>query len=97
MPEPDPINRFGLSSDDLARLVTDTVNLANNRVIGVGNAQYARGGEQRFERLTIDELFTMLDEELLDGIVYLVMLRHQLNGKRAIHSQLARAIDEAIA
>jgi len=69
------VKPFGLSSDDLAQYVSDFVVDAVARVKGVGNEQYSMQGYQKFEALTLPGLFEYADEELLDLMNYLVMLR----------------------
>lgn len=72
------VKPFGLSTDDLAQYVADFTIDAASRVRGVGHDQYSAEGYQKFETLTLPELFTYADEELLDMMNYCVMLRIRL-------------------
>lgn len=72
------VKPFGLTSDELAQYVSDFVVDATSRVRGVGNDQYSMQGYQRFEEYTLPRLFEETDEELLDLMNYLVMLRIRL-------------------
>ena len=72
------VKPFGLSSEDLADYVADTVVDATSRIKGVGNEQYSMGGFQKFEGMPLIELFEYADGELLDMINYGVMLRIRL-------------------
>lgn len=69
---------FGMSSEELAGAVADVVVDATARIKGVGNAQYSEPGFQKFEAMPLMELFEYADEELLDLINYIVMLRIRL-------------------
>lgn len=72
------VKGFGLTSDELAQYVADFVVDAASRVRGVGNDQYSFPGYQKFEAMTLPELFEYADEELLDLLNYCVMLRIRL-------------------
>lgn len=72
------VKPFGLTSDELAEYVADFVVDAASRVRGVGNDQYSFEGYQKFEAMTLPELFEYADEELLDLMNYCVMLRIRL-------------------
>jgi hypothetical protein len=72
------VKPFGLSSEDLANYIGDFVVDAASRVRGVGNDQYSMQGYQRFEEYTLPRLFEETDEELLDLMNYLVMIRIRL-------------------
>lgn len=72
------VKPFGLTSDELAEYVADFVVDAASRVRGVGNDQYSFPGYQKFEAMTLPELFEYADEELLDLMNYCVMLRIRL-------------------
>jgi hypothetical protein len=72
------VKPFGLTSDELAEYVADFVVDAASRVRGVGASQYSFEGYQKFEAMTLPELFEYADEEILDLMNYCVMLRIRL-------------------
>lgn len=69
---------FGMSSADLAEHVVEYMKEATERVTGVGNDQYTLKSHQKFEELDIHEVFNYADEEILDLMNYLVMVRIRL-------------------
>ena len=71
------------------------------RILGVGDEQYSEGEAQKFETMSLDELFQYLDEELLDQINYAVMLQIRLQREADItrlgrYSRLMDALDNLI-
>lgn len=72
------VKPFGMSSQDLAESVVEYMKEATARIHGVGNDQYSQPSHQKFEELDIHEMFNYADEELLDLMNYLVMLRIRL-------------------
>lgn len=74
-----------MSPNQLADEVAETVALAQSRIKGIGADQYhdAETGQQRFETMDIDGLFSYAEEELLDQINYAVMLRIRLRRLRS--------------
>ncbi|MGN9782822.1 hypothetical protein ACTMTF_15420 [Nonomuraea sp. ZG12] len=50
-----------------------------SRILGVGKEQYDEGSEQKFERMSLQEVIQYAREEVEDGIAYNVMLRYKLN------------------
>jgi GNAT superfamily N-acetyltransferase len=82
------VKPFGLTSDDLAGYVADFVVDAAARIRGIGDAQYSNQTFQKFEGKALMEVFNDADEELLDLMNYLVMLRIRI-------IRLANAIFEA--
>lgn len=74
-PEPPriPLPRNGMSSDALADYVGAFIEHAQARITGPGREQYDRSGGQRFERLTLAELLTEIQHEVLDIANYAVM------------------------
>lgn len=71
------------------------------RILGVGDEQYSEGETQKFETMSLDDLFQYLDEELLDQINYAVMLQIRLQGEADItrlgrYSRLMYALDDLI-
>lgn len=69
---------IGMTADDLFQYQRTFTHYAAKRLLGVGAQQYDRGGEQKFERMTVDELVTGLREELADIINYATMIDIQL-------------------
>lgn len=65
---------FGMTPDALAGYVQDFITAAKARVTGVGAEQYAGADSQKFERLSLSELFTMAREEAQDLAVYAAMI-----------------------
>lgn len=72
------VKPFGLSTEELAEYIGDFVVDAAARVRGVGREQYDMQGYQKFESYSIPELFEQTDEEVLDLMNYLVMIRIML-------------------
>lgn len=72
------VKPFGMSSEDLAEEVANTVVDAAARIKGVGHEQYSEPGYQKFEAMPLMDVFEYADEELLDLINYIVMLRIRL-------------------
>ena len=67
-----------MTSEQLAEEVARQVERCTSRVLGVGRAQYDDGRGQKFERITVNQLFDEMFEELDDVIVYAVMARIRL-------------------
>jgi hypothetical protein len=57
-------------ADDVQNIITD----CRSRILGVGKDQYDHGTEQKFERMSVDELITWAREEAQDLVVYGAML-----------------------
>lgn len=62
-----------MTSEDLAYAVEQAIIRCRDRVLGVGDQQYSIGDTQKFELMGMDELFSWMQEELDDVIVYAVM------------------------
>ena len=69
-----------MTSEELAQEVETFIRAASGRITGVGNDQYERDGEQRFESLPLSSLFSEAEEELLDVAAYATMLNLRLRG-----------------
>lgn len=68
---------------ELAAEVEAAIAECRERVEGVGAQQYYVPGQpQRFEFMDLDGLFEYAEEEVRDGIVYLVMLRIRMRRLR---------------
>jgi len=73
-----------MTSEELAKAVQEfslkcgatkgLVELASNRILGIGDAQYTQGDCQTFELIPMEQLITMFKEELADVLVYMVMI-----------------------
>jgi hypothetical protein len=70
-PEPP---RFGMSVTDLADYQNQLCRYARRRIYGDGADQYDLGNQQKFESMSMDELWTGAREEIADLINYLTML-----------------------
>lgn len=68
----------GMTAEELFRYQRTFTQYAADRLTGVGAQQYDRGGEQKFERMSVDELVDGLREELADIVNYAVMIDIQL-------------------
>lgn len=71
---PPMIPQHGMSSRQLADHQKELSKYARGRILGVGAEQYDDSTEQRFESMTLDELWTGAREEIADLINYLAML-----------------------
>ena len=69
---------YGMTSYQLFEHQRRFTQWAADRLLGVGAQQYDRGGEQKFERMTVDELVDGLREELADIVNYATMIDIQL-------------------
>lgn len=70
---------------ELAAEVEAAIAECRERVEGVGAAQYWTPGQpQKFETMDLDGLFEYAEEEIRDGIVYLVMLRIRFRRLRTV-------------
>lgn len=63
-----------MTSDELAHEVADFIGGACARVMGSGQIQYEKDGQQKFESMSLEELVDWTIEELQDVAVYSVML-----------------------
>jgi hypothetical protein len=91
-----------VTSDELAQEVADFIGGACARVMGSGQIQYEKDGQQKFESMSLEELVDWTIEELQDVAVYSVMLairiqrvQELINGRVAklggeIHAQEER-------
>jgi hypothetical protein len=64
---------LALNTRPAMEAILEITNAAKARIKGVGAEQYAGPTNQKFERLSMVELFTYMEEELLDQINYSVM------------------------
>lgn len=65
---------FGLSSEQLSDFVQEYIVECMGRIRGVGNEQYSQETHQKFEAMSLEELLTYLQEELMDISNYAAML-----------------------
>lgn len=79
-----------MTSEELANEVMAAVVAVQARILGVGKEQYDEGSQQKFERMSLQEIAQYAKEEVEDGIAYNVMLRYKLNN-------LIKALDQAFA
>lgn len=87
--DPPVTPKYGMTSRELADYQKQLATYARGRILGVGNEQYDYGMFQKFENMTIDELWTGAREEIADLINYVTMLDIMLG-------RLVRTVDEHV-
>ncbi len=78
----------GLTSQQYADAQEDICNYARQRILTVGAEQYDRGGMQRFESFSVDEVINEAMDELADLINYAAQAAILLDRIRAKVSNL---------
>lgn len=64
-----------MTSEELAKEILNAVLAVQQRILTVGKEQYARGDQQQFEGMSLQEIAKYAREEAEDLIAYGVMLR----------------------
>lgn len=76
-----------MKSEELAQEVEHFIQECRSRVTGVGDEQYSEGDTQKFERMSVDQLFDWAEEEIQDVAVYATMLHIRLSRLRKVVSE----------
>lgn len=71
-----------MTSEELAETIEGLVRMSRERTLGTGNEQYSDGENQRFEQLSLDEIFSWAEEELVDLVNYCTFLWIRLERMR---------------
>jgi len=83
-----------MKSEDLAFEVESFIYETKDRVLGIGDEQYSRGDDQKFEVMAFDDLFEYLEEEIRDVAAYATMLHIRIERmKKAIPSSCYSALE----
>lgn len=68
-----------MTSEELSKAITETIQSLESRIIGIGADQYDFGDMQKIEMKTLPEVAQDALEEIDDLLVYLAFLRISIN------------------
>lgn len=71
-----------MTSEELAKVIAETIESVKARILNVGDQQYSLGNKQKIEMKTLDEILVDSLEEVDDLLAYISIIRIRLNQLR---------------
>jgi len=71
-----------VTSEELAKVIAETIESVKARILNVGDQQYSLGNKQKIEMKTLDEILVDSLEEVDDLLAYISIIRIRLNQLR---------------
>lgn len=71
-----------MTSEELAKVIAETIESVKARILNVGDQQYSLGNKQKIEMKTIDEILLDSLEEVDDLLAYISIIRIRLDQLR---------------
>jgi len=71
-----------MTSEELAKVIAETIESVKARIMNVGDQQYSLGNKQKIEMKTLDEILVDSLEEVDDLLAYISIIRIRLDQLR---------------